>query len=119
MGSLKANHKVDTGDHMNVSDLVTKLENQTITWTVTQCQYSHRSIFWTITQVQSQEYILDSHTKQITKYLVLLLTIVHSVRFDLLDIRWRYDLDDIRWRYDLDIRWRYDLDIRWRYDLGL
>ena len=56
--SLKANHKVDTTDHMNVSDLVTKLENQTITWTVTQCQYSHRSVVWTITQ------LLDSHSKQ-------------------------------------------------------
>ena len=56
--SHKANHKVDTTDHMNVSDLVANLENHTITWTVTQCQYSHRSVVRTITQ------FLDSHTKQ-------------------------------------------------------
>ena len=38
--SLKANHKVDTTDHMNVSDLVTKLENETITLTVSIFYYT-------------------------------------------------------------------------------
>ena len=56
--SLKASQKVDTTNHMNVSDLPAKFENHTIPWTVTQCQYSHRSVVWTITQ------LLDSHSKQ-------------------------------------------------------
>ena len=38
------------------------LDNHTITWTVTQCQYGHRSAVWTITQSLGQSHNVNTVT---------------------------------------------------------